>query len=271
MNTELADKPFEKGSEEDAPTTDLSKAHEVESAAEEHEGFNLSLMPKQTDFMSTITTTSHEAQIGTTYNPIFGTPVERSGPTAHALSHSAIPGGGTTVGTSGATGGGSSAGSVGISDAATTGRESELAVGPPGVLGAQLAGQCAAGKVGVVPMAHESMIGHPPEIFDGQRKNASKFMTEFRLWEILNSQNESIVNPFQRMALALSYMKGAMVEDWVSQQLDEILIKVQGNQEGIPPYPQRTSTRMNNCGPTSCRILSAPSRTRLQQIKPTLN
>jgi hypothetical protein len=230
MNTELVDKPFEKGSEKDAPTTDLFKAHEVESAAEEHEGFNLSLMPKQTEFISTITTTIHEAQIDTTYNPIFGTPV---GPTAHALSHSAIPGGGTTVGTSRATGGGSSAGSVGIPGAATTGRES----GPPGVLGAQPAGQCTAGKVGVVPMAHESMIGHPPEIFDGQRKNTSKFMTEFRLWEILNSQNESIVNPFQRVALALSYMKGAMVEDWVSQQLDEILIKVQGNQEVNSPIP----------------------------------
>ena len=237
MNTELVDKPSKKGSGKDVPTMDMSKAHKVESAAEELEGFNLSLMPKQTEFMSTITTTIHEGQIDTTYNPAFETPVERSGPTAHALSHNVILGGGKTVGISGATGDGSSAGSVGNPDLASTGRESELVVGPPGVLGAQLAGQSAEEKVGVVPMAHESMIGHPPEIFDGQRKNASKFMTEFRLWEIINSQNGSIVNPLQRVALALSYMEGAMIEDWVSQQLDEMLIKVQGNQEVNPPIP----------------------------------
>ena len=57
------------------------------------------------------------------------------------------------------------------------------------------------------------MKGHAPEIFDGQRKNAAKFMREFGLWKICNVWNEAMINPFQRIALVLSYMKGPKVDD----------------------------------------------------------
>ena len=57
-------------------------------------------------------------------------------------------------------------------------------------------------------MGNGALKGHAPEIFDGQRKNASKFMREFGLWKICNIRNESMTNPFQRVALALSYIKG---------------------------------------------------------------
>jgi hypothetical protein len=52
------------------------------------------------------------------------------------------------------------------------------------------------------------MKGHAPEVFDGQRKNASIFMREFGLWKICNIRNGSTMNPFQRVALALPYIKG---------------------------------------------------------------
>ena len=61
------------------------------------------------------------------------------------------------------------------------------------------------------------MKGHAPKIFDGQRKNAAKFMHKFRLWKICNIQNEAMINPFQRIALTLLYMKGPKVDDWVLQ------------------------------------------------------
>ena len=38
-----------------------------------------------------------------------------------------------------------------------------------------------------------------------------------------------MINPFQRIALALSYMKGSKVDDWVLQQGDRLTIRVQGN------------------------------------------
>jgi len=197
MNTKLVDKSFEKG-----------LAQEVERAAEELEEFDHSPILKQTEFMSTITTTTHGEQIATTSHPIFGTPIGRSGPTAHVLSHNT-----TTVGITGTAGGGRATGSVSAPGAAT-GRESEPVEGPTGGLEAQPAGQGAAGQAGVVPMAQESMNGLPPDIFDGQRKTASKFMTRFRLWKFCNSQDESMLNPFERVALALSYMKGGKVDDY---------------------------------------------------------
>lgn len=204
----------------------------MERAAEELEEFDLSPIPKQTEFMSAITTTTHGEQIATTNHPIFGTPIGRSGPTAHVLSHST-----TTIGTSGTAGGRRAAGSVSGPGAATTGRESEPAQGPTVGLEAQPAGQGAAGQAGVVPMAHESMNGLPPEIFDGQRKTASKFMTRLRLWKFCNPQDESMLNPFERVALALSYMKGGKVDDWVSERWDKISTKVQGDQGANPPIP----------------------------------
>ena len=63
-------------------------------------------------------------------------------------------------------------------------------------------------QAGALPGANGAMKGHAPEIFDGQRKNATKFMREFGLWKICNVRNKAMINPFQRIALALSYMKG---------------------------------------------------------------
>jgi len=48
-----------------------------------------------------------------------------------------------------------------------------------------------------------------------------------------------MLNPFERVALALSYMKGAKVDDWVSQQWDKISTKVQGDQGANPPIPPK--------------------------------
>ena len=73
------------------------------------------------------------------------------------------------------------------------------------------------------------MKGHAPKIFDSQRKNAAKFMRKFGLWKICNIWNEAMINPFQRIALVLSYMKGPKVDDWILQQGDRLAICVQEN------------------------------------------
>jgi hypothetical protein len=77
--------------------------------------------------------------------------------------------------------------------------------------------------------------GHPPEVFDGQRKNTQKFVKEFTLWKMCNLRNEAMTNPFQRIALALSYIKGPRVDDWVAQQSNVTVWKVFGNPNANPP------------------------------------
>ena len=92
-------------------------------------------------------------------------------------------------------------------------------------------------QAGALPGANGVMKGHAPKIFDGQRKNAAKFMCEFGLWKICNVWNEAMINPFQRIALALLYMKGPKVDDWVLQQGDNLTIRVQGNTLVNPMIP----------------------------------
>jgi len=74
---------------------------------------------------------------------------------------------------------------------------------------------------GPLPAANGALRGHPPEIFDGQRKNMQKFVKEFTLWKMCNLRNEAMTNPFQRIALALSYIKGPRVDDWVAKTSDD--------------------------------------------------
>ena len=44
-----------------------------------------------------------------------------------------------------------------------------------------------------------------------------------------------MANPFARVALALSYIKGPNVDDWVAQQIDEVYWKVHGDPTRNPP------------------------------------
>jgi len=50
-----------------------------------------------------------------------------------------------------------------------------------------------------------------------------------------NLQNEAITNPFQQIALALSYIKGLHVDDWVAKTSDDTVQKVFGDPQAIPP------------------------------------
>ena len=73
---------------------------------------------------------------------------------------------------------------------------------------------------GPLPAANGVLRGHPPKIFDGQQKNTQKFVKEFTLWKMCNLQNEAMTNPFQWIALALSYIKGLHIDDWVTKTSD---------------------------------------------------
>jgi hypothetical protein len=69
------------------------------------------------------------------------------------------------------------------------------------------------------------LIGNPPRIFNGDRCKTDKFITEFHLFHTMNDTHAVITNPMKRVALALSYIRGPKVDDWVSQQRNALSAK----------------------------------------------
>ena len=69
--------------------------------------------------------------------------------------------------------------------------------------------------------------GNPPSIFDGNRAKADDFIREFTLYQIVNSDSPQMKIPFERVALALTFMRGPLVNDWVNLQMEELQEKVE--------------------------------------------
>ena len=63
-----------------------------------------------------------------------------------------------------------------------------------------------------------ALRGTAPSIFTGDRSRSDAFTSEFCRYRLLNQNNDAIANPFNRILTALSYIKGPLVEDWVSAQ-----------------------------------------------------
>jgi len=169
-----------------------------------------------------------------------------SGPTSSGVaSVSGSMQGGRSVplgSTSGQGAGGSSTGGSGMPVGSSTGGNL-----PAGLPGGPLAGSGGGGgnpggqpnpgrqaaqaamQGGPVPPINRAMKGHPPEIFNGDRAKMHKFMKEFALWKLCNLTNEVMANPFSRVALALSYIKGTNIDDWVEQEVNETYWKVHGD------------------------------------------
>ena len=63
-----------------------------------------------------------------------------------------------------------------------------------------------------------ALRGTAPSIFTGDRSRSDAFTSEFHRYCLLNRNNDAIANPFNRVLTALSYIKGPLVEDWVSAQ-----------------------------------------------------
>jgi Retrotransposon gag protein len=76
-----------------------------------------------------------------------------------------------------------------------------------------------------------------PTTFDGDRAKTDQFIREFGLYRVVNLDNATIVSPFWRVALALTFMRGPKVDDWVVQYIDHVGTKVYGDQTTNPPTP----------------------------------
>jgi hypothetical protein len=66
------------------------------------------------------------------------------------------------------------------------------------------------------------MKGQSPTIFDGNRSKTNLFMMQFQLWWMINSMAEAMINPFQRITLCLSFIRGEQVDSWVKEKINQL-------------------------------------------------
>jgi hypothetical protein len=75
-----------------------------------------------------------------------------------------------------------------------------------------------------------------PQIFQGDRKDAERFMQQFGAYCFLNRHNSTFTNKAEQVAYAITFIKGPLVDDWSYDMADQLSIKVEGNPAtGDPP------------------------------------
>jgi hypothetical protein len=67
------------------------------------------------------------------------------------------------------------------------------------------------------PAVNGRLKGTPPAIFNGNQENTKQFSQEFSLYRMINQETGVMRNAYTRMALALSFMRGPAINDWVLQ------------------------------------------------------
>ena len=83
------------------------------------------------------------------------------------------------------------------------------------------------------PQGDSKLRGLPPALFDGNRKKSEDFLREFQLFRGLNENHELMTNPYFRSMLALSYMRGHNIKDWVEDQANDLRTKTTRAQNQI--------------------------------------
>jgi hypothetical protein len=102
--------------------------------------------------------------------------------------------------------------------------------------GQPAAGQAAAGQAAAAPPRSEALKGMIPQIFQGDRKDAERFMQQFGAYRFLNRHNSTFTNKAEQVAYTITFIKGPLVDDWAYDMADQLSIKVEGNPTtGDPP------------------------------------
>jgi hypothetical protein len=76
--------------------------------------------------------------------------------------------------------------------------------------------------------------GKVPKLFDGDRTKSKAFISDIRIYFRINWNKFDVKNAYSRVLLALSFIKGPNVVNWVStqfDQLDEDLVNICGGDE----------------------------------------
>ena len=67
------------------------------------------------------------------------------------------------------------------------------------------------------------MWGIPPTIFDSTHTLADKFWAQFRWYKMVNRTHDSMTKAYDRVLMALTYIRGPMVNDWVNTQENNLV------------------------------------------------
>ena len=73
--------------------------------------------------------------------------------------------------------------------------------------------------------------GKAPEVFNGDRTKSKAFISDLRIYFQINRNKAEIKNTFSRVLLALSFIKGANVVNWVDTQTDLVEEELASNGE----------------------------------------
>jgi hypothetical protein len=87
--------------------------------------------------------------------------------------------------------------------------------GPPEGIGSTTTGPPAAPNGG-------GMKGNPPTVFNGDRSKSEEFLKEMKLYWMANSRTPSMQLPYERVAIALGYIRGPKVDNWVLREMNII-------------------------------------------------
>jgi hypothetical protein len=78
--------------------------------------------------------------------------------------------------------------------------------------------------------------GHAPKTFDGDRSKTLQFIQEFELFRMINISHRKMRVAATRVGIALSYIKGENVNDWVFKQITQLSIRVNGDDYNGPTH-----------------------------------
>ena len=83
---------------------------------------------------------------------------------------------------------------------------------------AQTTAPMSTGTGTTAPPPNGALRGTPPTIFTGDRQKADTFWSEFRRYKLNNRNHPAMTLPFDCVLMALSYIRGPLVDDWVDAQ-----------------------------------------------------
>ena len=69
-------------------------------------------------------------------------------------------------------------------------------------------------------------------MFDGDRSKSDQFLREFHILMLLNHGHHAMATPLDRIGVALSYIRGKKVDDWVELTLNKVDCALQ---QGVLP------------------------------------
>jgi hypothetical protein len=77
----------------------------------------------------------------------------------------------------------------------------------------------AAGQPAYNPDEHpRSLCGSPPNVFNSTRDKVDSFLQAFGLYRAINRRHITMREPYNRIMMMLSYMKGPKIDDWVREK-----------------------------------------------------